>query len=122
MGYNYNFLCTYHLLNNDDLEHLGYQKQFLQAFDIEFYDISKINNTINKLFNELKDLFDFKLLLSNVDKKIQDDKKINILKIFNEKISDLDLFYFIFSYDYFYIFHNEYSKFKNNKDYNFNFL
>ncbi len=117
--YNYNFLCTYNLITDDkDLSDLCYKVQFLEAFNLKDFDNKIIENICNGLYNELKHLNGIKNTIENI-KSIQNDqrKKVGLV---NNNLTDSDIFCFLFSYDYFHKFHNEYCKFKNNKEFNFN--
>ena len=123
--YNYNFFCTYHLLDKDALEHtdeveginemkhICYQSQFLQAFNTDTYDDNIINKTTQYLYDELKDTESFKSLISKIKIKFKNNL---FLANMNE---DKELVCFLFSYDYFHKFHNEYINFKLNNDYDF---
>ncbi len=125
--YQYNFLCTYQELEDENEKDLCYKLQFLQAFsqenENEFND-KIITDITDKLYNELKDDNSFKILI----KKLRDSMSerlsfINLLTSTEETTtSDSDIFCFVFSFDYFYKFHREYSRYKNNLDYNFDFI
>ncbi len=114
--YNVDFLCTYHLIDNDEnLSSLCYQNQLLQAFKLNNYNPKQIDETIIKLFNNLindKEIIEIINILSN---------KLHIfqfLKQNNEKLDNSFIFQMLFSYDYFYLFHNSFIYYKTNKSLN----
>ena len=97
--YNTTFICTYNLINNNvddndnDLDNELYRSQLLQAFNLTEWDTKKIDN-----------LFDY------INKKLlNDDKGKLIIEKMKQKailpIDDMELI-LLFSYDYFYLFHN----------------
>ena len=126
--YQHNFLCTYQDIDDEKLSNICFQMQFLQAFNIETFDNKIINNLTESLYEELKNEATFKRLLINLKNNINNNNndKINYHEIMSrdiiESLEDLDIFCFVFCYEYFYKFHKEYSAFKNKKQYNFNFL
>ena len=116
--YNYDFLCTYHLItDDDDLSKLCYQQQLLQAFNLEYYDNKKINEMIEKIYNEIKNIDEFDELLIRTRENLDDLSlshnfdKINCITL-NNPLS----YYLLFSYEYFYIFHKKYCLFKEKKN------
>ena len=118
LDYNLNFLCTYNLLANEkELSSLCYQNQFLQCFNLNSYDSKKIDNIIIKLYNILKDdneIIDILNILS---------QKLTIFHFLKENDLDLDkllIFQILFSYDYFFQFHNSLIHYKTNKSLNNN--
>lgn len=116
LTYDFDFLCTYHLIENDDnLSSLCYQNQILQAFKLNNYDSQKINNNIIKLFNILRD---DKEILEIIDIL---SSKLTIFQFLNQSNQKLDnsfIFQMLFSYDYFYLFHNSFIHYKTNKSLN----
>lgn len=54
------------------------------------------------------------------------NNRMNVVGFLNgseeSNITDGDIFCFVFSYEYFYKFHREYSLYKNKKNYNFDFI
>ena len=106
--YNTTFLCTYNLINdntNDNTneshtqdEHLDltndlYRSQILQAFNLNEWD----SNQINTIFNYIN------------EKLTKNDKGLQLLEKIKHKsyipLEDMELI-LLFSYDYFYLFHN----------------
>jgi len=122
--YDYDFICTYNYLNNDEEQDLCYKLQFLQAFNMssegEFND-KKIENIINNLYLELKDNAGFIILIKKLRDKM--DKRLNFVGFLNgtqeSSLKDSDVFCLAFSFDYFYKFHREYCLYKKNLEYNF---
>jgi len=56
-----NFICTYKLLVEDDADDEGmrellYQMQLLQMFKLDNFNEEAINDKIDKLFDEVKEL------------------------------------------------------------------
>jgi len=91
----FDFLCTYHLIDDKEDSNLLYKIQLLQAFNLYNYnefDDEKIQYEISKLFNKYKD--------NNQIKNILDNLKIKHNLFFDNNL----LFIILFSYDYFYIF------------------
>ena len=121
--YQHNFFCTYQDMDDEKLSNICFQAQFLQAFNIETFDSKIINNLTQSLYEELKNESTFKELLINLKNNID---KINYYEYLSrdiiENLQDLDIFCFVFCYEYFHKFHKQYSAFKNKKEYNFNFL
>ena len=52
--YNTKFTCTYHDLETLDLQDCQYPIDFLQVFNVDTFDETKINNEVNVLFELLK--------------------------------------------------------------------
>ncbi len=116
LTYDFDLLCTYHLIENDDnLSSLCYQNQLLQVFKLNNYDSQKIDNIIIKLFNILKDNEEILEILDILFSKLT---IFQFLKQNNEKLDNLFIFQMLFSYDYFYLFHNSFIHYKTNKSLN----
>jgi hypothetical protein len=114
--YNYDFLCTYHLIeNHDNLSSLCYQNQILQVFKLNNYDSQKIDNNIIKLFNILRDDKEILEIIDILSSKLT---IFQLLKQNNEKLDNSFIFQMLFSYDYFYLFHNSFIHYKTNKSLN----
>lgn len=113
---NYDFLCTYHLIENDDnLSSICYQNQLLQSFNLNNYDSQKIDDNILKLFNILRDDEEIIEILDILSNQIQIFK---FLKQNNQKLDNSLIFQMLFAYDYFYLFHNSFIHYKTNKSLN----
>jgi hypothetical protein len=114
--YDCQFLCTYHLIHDDhNLSNICYQNQILQAFKLNNFNSQKVDDNIIKLFHILsddKEILEIIDILSN---------KLSIFQIFkqnNQKIDNSFIFQILFSYDYFYLFHNSFIHYKTNKSLN----
>lgn len=113
---NYDFLCTYHLIENDEnLSSICYQNQLLQSFNLNNYDSQKIDDNILKLFNILRDDEEIIEILDILSNQIQIFK---FLKQNNQKLDNSLIFQMLFAYDYFYLFHNSLIHYKTNKSLN----
>lgn len=125
--YQYNFLCTYQELEDENEKDLCYKLQFLQAFGQEYeneFNDKIITDITDKLYNELKQDSSFKILIKKLNDSIEE--KVSLINLLNTSqeitTSDSDIFCFVFSFEYFHKFHREYSRYKNNLDYNFDFI
>lgn len=120
-----NFLCTYQHIEETNDSDLCYKMQFLQSFGLDGeYDSEKIEKITNSLYEELKDEETFKILIDKIKKRM--NNRMNVVGFLNgseeSNLTDGDIFCFVFSYEYFYKFHREYSLYKNKKNYNFDFI
>ena len=116
LTYDFDFLCTYHLIeNNENLSSLCYQNQLLQVFKLNNYDSQKIDNNIIKLFNILRDDEEILEIIEILSNKLT---IFQFLKQNNQKLDNLFIFQMLFSYDYFYLFHNSFIHYKTNKSLN----
>ena len=116
LTYDFDFLCTYHLIENDEnLSSLCYQNQLLQVFKLNNYDSKKIDNNIIKLFNILRDDEEILEIIDFLSNKLT---IFQFLKQNNEKLDNSFIFQMLFSYDYFYLFHNSFIHYKTNKSLN----
>lgn len=57
--YNTAFLCTYKLHDDDDHQDTLYRHEYLYAFGLTEYDSDKIMETLEYIYNKLKDNADF---------------------------------------------------------------
>ena len=113
---NYDFLCTYHLIENDDnLSSICYQNQLLQSFNLNNFDSQKIDDNILKVFNIMRDDEEIIEILDILSDRVQ---IFNFLKQNNQKLDYSFIFQMLFSYDYFYLFHNSFIHYKTNKSLN----
>ena len=116
LTYDFDFLCTYHLIENDEnLSSLCYQNQLLQVFKLNNYDSKKIDNNIIKLFNILRDDEEILEIIEILSNKLT---IFQFLKQNNQKLDNSFIFQMLFSYDYFYLFHNSFIHYKTNKSLN----
>lgn len=108
--YQYDFLCTYKLIDDEYKEQL-YKIQLLQAFNINDYDDNVITKTITDIFNKFNSNDKFRKIIESAIKSscIKDiynligsvDNTVNDLHQHKEKI----IFSLIFNYDYFDLLH-----------------
>ena len=116
LTYDYDFLCTYHLIeNNENLSNICYQKQLLQVFKLNNYDSQKIDNNIIKLFDILRDDKEILEIIDILSSKLT---IFQFLKQNNEKLDNSFIFQMLFAYEYFYLFHNSFIHYKTNKSLN----
>lgn len=123
--YDSKFLCTYQHIEEANESDLCYKMQFLQAFGLDGeYDSEQIEKITNSLYEELKEEETFKILIDKIKKRM--NNRMNVVGFLNgseeSNLTDGDIFCFVFSYEYFYKFHREYSLWKNKKNYNFDFI
>ena len=64
------FLCTYKLLEKDDLASECYQMQLLQAFMLTNYNDAIIQKKINNIYDFLRENEEFQNILSILSQKI----------------------------------------------------
>ena len=53
--YNFDMICTYKLMDNDEDKQLMYQVQLLQLFNLQKYDSELLIDNINKLYDTFKE-------------------------------------------------------------------
>jgi len=88
--YDSSFKCTYHLIDEKIESDILYQIQFMQAFKMtDKWNETNINEGITFIYNLLNTNNTGKLLLSKINSNEDPDKWL-----------------FLFSYDYFYLFHD----------------
>ena len=135
--YDTDFLCTYHLIdeeysehskkhhmnlhNNikkDDISNLCFQQQLLQVFGLKEYDGDIIDKITNLIFNEIKDERGFAKMIDGIRDKMK--TQLLFFCLSNESsIPDTDIFVFVFSYEFFHKFHKEYCAYKNGLYYDY---
>lgn len=101
-NYNYNHVITYNNEPNDELKDHMYRLDFLKCFNCESYN-SSINKTITDIYKNTIHNKDFSELYSSIR---------GIYNIVND--DELCLVY-LFSYSYFYLFHEILSEFIKNE-------
>ena len=90
------FICTYKMMDNDDDRNDLYRIQILQAFELHSYDDAALNKKIAELYFHMKEKEQVQL------KEIIDEcYKVNK----HICVCDMLVFTFLFSYDYFDLFH-----------------
>lgn len=111
------FLCTYQLYQDEEnieneyvqeQQEDMYRIQYLQAFQLKHWDDDTISNTMDKLYNILKDT----KLISFIEKIPQTNHSLFYLFTYRdnnkEYLSEKDkriLFNFLFQFDFFYLTH-----------------
>ena len=115
LNYDFDFLCTYHLIEDEDQSNICYRSQLLQVFKLNNFDSEQINYNIQKLYNVLRDNEEILEILDILSNKLQ---IFQFLKQNNQKLDNSLIFQMLFSYDYFYLFHNSLIHFKTNKSLN----
>jgi hypothetical protein len=112
--YNSNFKCTYQIMDDLDDSNNLYRIQFLQAFNTYRWDSNIIDNTIQHIYSQLTNSIYGRNIL----------KLVNLNVTITNFIHNSDI-YILFSYDYFYIFHDCLCDLINNgkiTDDNYNYL
>jgi len=111
-NYNFNFLCTYkNLENDDDLDStLCYQIQLLQAFNMDTYNENILNSNIKKVYDLLHKNEEIKQIIYFLSNKYN---KIIFIKTSIYDLEEIVIFNFLFSYDYFDLFHKCFSNYLN---------
>ena len=101
--YNYSIKTTYLDIEND-IQDTQYRKEYLSAFDLEYYEEKKIMNTITELYKKYKDN-------KQINDLLQFGKQNNIYG-FNDEMT----FILFFSFEKFYYFHKALCQLNNNKN------
>ena len=103
----YDFICTYKLMDTEEDENLLYQYQLLQAFNLETFDGEKITLEQSLLYDQIKES-------SNIQEIIE------LLKIKYPTLQsdNSEIFKYLFSFDYFDIFHKYLREKTNNNNNN----
>jgi len=112
INYNYDILCTYHLIEDEEQSNICYRSQLLQVFKLNNYDDNKINYNIQKLYNILKDNEEIKEIIDILSNKLV---LFQFFRKNNQKIDNVLVFQMLFSYEYFYLFHKLFSKYNTDK-------
>lgn len=99
--YNFDMICTYKLMDNDDDRKLMYQIQLLQLFNLEKFDDVLLSENINKLYNTFK-------MNKNIIELIENNPYKN--QLMNNNL----IFQTFFSYDTLDIFHKCLQDLRNN--------
>jgi hypothetical protein len=114
--YQYDFICTYKLIDEEYANDL-YMSQILQAFDISSWDDDSVNNTIMEIFNKFNNNNNFKkiinkaLLLSDFNDlydiicMINDNNSDDNNDIKKEENKERIFFSFLFNYNFFDLLH-----------------
>jgi hypothetical protein len=107
MSINYitDFVCTYKNIEDTNESNILFRSQYLQAFNLDFFDINVINEICEKLFNLMQKHQENKL--NNLLGILYNKHAIQLLPFSFKKntYSNLFTFQILFSYDYFDLFH-----------------
>lgn len=107
MSINYitDFVCTYKNIADTNESNILFRSQYLQAFNLDFFDINVINEICEKLFNLMQKHQENKL--NNLLDFLYNNHAIQLLPFGFKKntYSNLFTFQILFSYDYFDLFH-----------------
>ena len=94
--YIYDFICTYKMMDDDDDRNDLYRIQILQAFGLHCYDDAALNKKIEELYYHMKEKE-----CAQLKEIIEESYKVNQ----HICVCDMLVFTFLFSYDYFDLFH-----------------
>ncbi len=94
------FICTYKMMDNDDDRNDLYRIQILQAFGLHCYDDASLNKKIEELYYHMKEKEKEKEC-AQLKEIIEESYKVNQ----HICVCDMLVFTFLFSYDYFDLFH-----------------
>ena len=111
MTYCTDFVCTYQHHAEGDQEDL-YRVQLLQAFALDTWDGTVVNDTTKELYNELKDNEIINNLLEKM-KKIETSALMNLFMITNNKNQNETLFKILFNFQFFHLMHSIICYYKN---------
>lgn len=117
LNYDNTFLCTYNYLKDDYSSLSCYQIQLLQAFNMKVYNDDILQKKLKIIYEILKNNREIENILDILSKKVYNIN--NILHLFSDKNHNIDkyfIFQLLFSQDYFYIFHNNFSKYISNTE------
>lgn len=126
--YQTDFICTYKMMDTADEQEQLYQIQFLQAFDLQSWNETEINNAIMELFYRTRTNDDFKKILQKAHDNTEFKQILDLLDLnkaeahedHNEdgvdKVNDVDkvnevddtdeiMFTLLFKYEYFDLLH-----------------
>lgn len=95
------FICTYKQ-HDDDISDDMYRTQFLQAFHLNEWDSEKIDNIVQKVFQDIEQ--DIKHIITFI--KHNDCPSIPSIKLFFPILDDISIFQLLFVYDFFDLIHN----------------
>ena len=106
--YDTSFICTYHLMEDEDDANNLYQTQLLQAFRLEEYNDTLIGKEVDEIYNSMKALPETIAFL----KKLQANHQLTyILQLLGG--DDESAFRLLFGYDVFSSMHRCICEFKN---------
>jgi len=102
MDYQYDFVCTYKLMDTPEEQEQLYRVQMLQAFNLNVWNDQRINDIILNLFSLLYLNADFKTILQKARNNTNIVKFVETLNV--EYTEDL-IFISLFNYEYFDLLH-----------------
>lgn len=104
------FICTYDKIKDVDIQEDVYRSQILQAFDLEQWDDTIINDKLERLFDIIKNKKEFEIIFEKLKTSKQN-------AFFIEMMGDdkLVLFKLLFKFELFHITHCILSSYLNDK-------
>lgn len=103
MNYQYDFVCTYKLMDTPEDQEQLYRIQLLQAFELETWNEFEINDTIIELFSILYLNDDFKEIIK---KARNNDNIVKMFETLNMEYTGDTIFTVLFNYEYFDLLHS----------------
>jgi hypothetical protein len=98
--YNTDFVCTYKQHDEEEDQDDMYRIQLLQAYNLDTWNDTIINNTTSSIFNKYRDNLDMKEILN----KARDSDKLSNIKLCIAD-DDLTIFTGLFQYELFNLIH-----------------
>lgn len=89
------FICTYKQHENENQENV-YRSQFLQAFDLQTWDDTKVEERMSTLYDSIKNLED----IMSIIKTAKTSKELEMLILFSEA-DDATIFKMLFKFELF---------------------
>jgi hypothetical protein len=103
MNYQFDFVCTYQLMDTPEDQEQLYRIQLLQAFELETWNEFEINDTIVELFSILYLNDDFKAIIK---KARNNDNIVKMFETLNMEYTGDTIFTVLFNYEYFDLLHS----------------
>ena len=109
-NYQTDFVCTYHLMDDDNDKDQLYRIQLLQAFNNRIWDDVIINNMISLLFNKISNSNSIQEILIKAKQNSDINQLIDLVLLGTDIITnsnDIDILTFtlLFKFDHFYLLH-----------------
>ena len=89
------FICTYKQHENENQENV-YRSQFLQAFNLQTWDDTKVEERMSTLYDSIKNLED----IMSIIKTAKTSKELEMLILFSEA-DDATIFKMLFKFELF---------------------
>jgi hypothetical protein len=89
------FICTYKQHENENQENV-YRSQFLQAFNLQTWDDTKVEERMSTLYNSIKNLED----IMSIIKTAKTSKELEMLILFSQA-DDATIFKMLFKFELF---------------------